>query len=82
MTKVHLTSYSRLLVESGIFLALISFSAWLSINAYKTDANASEIASLKAEHQILARELVDTQKAIIKDVTEIKTRLGISDERK
>lgn len=82
MSRFHLTATTRLILESGIFLSLLSFSAWLAVNAYKTEANASEITALKVEHQILARELVDTQKAIIKDVTEIKTKLGIQGEYK
>lgn len=72
---MKLTPTTRLMLESGIIVSVLAGAGWLAVVGYKVDANAANITAVQAEQKILAKDLVDTQKEMIKDLTEIKTIL-------
>lgn len=66
---------TRLLIESGILAGLVTIGIWVGSVSTESKAQAHTIQLIQEEQKVLARDLVETQKAMIKDLTEIKTIL-------
>lgn len=77
---MRITATTRLLLESGIIVSLLAGASWFAVIAYKVDAQAEQINEISVEQKVLSRDLVDTQKKIIEDITAIKTRMGIKEK--
>lgn len=69
MTPKHVL----LMIESGVLMGILSLAFWVGIQANTIEAHAKELVILRAEHDVLAKDLVETQKDIIKRLTRIET---------
>lgn len=72
---MNLSPVARLVMETGILAALLTGAVWVATISFKAEAQAADIQELKVEQKVLAKDLVETQKAMLKDITEIKTIL-------
>ncbi len=62
-----------LLIESGLLVGVLSLAFWVGAQANTIQAHDKSISKLQDEHQSLAKDLVETQKEIIRRLTRIET---------
>lgn len=74
---MRMSASARLMLESGILVSLVAGAGWLAVLGYKVEAHGYKQQELEQNQKVLAKELVDTQKQMIQDLTAIKTHMGI-----
>ena len=63
----------RFWIESGMLVSAFLGAVYIGVLGYKVDAMADDLSEQKTEYKILAKDLVETQKKMLVDITEIKT---------
>jgi hypothetical protein len=58
--------------ESGILILVLSVTFWAGAKAAQIGTLQNDISEIKSEHKILAKDLVETQKEMIKEITELR----------
>ena len=70
-----------LLIESGFAMGILSLCFWVGVQAKTVEAQGKQIDENKVQHQILAEDLVKTQKDILVRLTRIETLIDRSNNR-
>jgi len=65
------------LLPISLVITILGGASWLTAIWYDTKANAAAIIEIRQDQKILSKDLVETQKQMILDLTEIKAKLNI-----
>ena len=67
----------KTLIPISLVITIIGGVVWLTTLWFRTEAQAQNIAEVKAEQKSLVREVQDNNKEVMKKLIELEVKLGV-----